>query len=209
MSYVVYRAENDKFLLEVDHDEYGESPREWDNIGTMVYGHRTYDLGDEKAQNIEEYNSWHEWLRGEVIAKHGEDNVIALPLYLYDHSGLTMNTTGFSCRWDSGQVGWIYATKETFLKETAYNEKKLFEEGKAEEMLRNEVDIFDKYIRGDVYCFVLSKKETCDCCKDVSTDVVDSCCGFYADDLEELKEQLREHLPEEAHDLLEDLEYAY
>ena len=34
---------------------------------------------------------------------------VLLPLYLYDHSGITMNTGGFSCPWDSGQVGWIFA----------------------------------------------------------------------------------------------------
>ena len=39
------------------------------------------------------------------------DGMVILPLYLYDHSGITMNTCGFSCPWDSGQVGWIYADK--------------------------------------------------------------------------------------------------
>ena len=38
------------------------------------------------------------------------DGMVILPLYLYDHSGITMNTCGFSCPWDSGQVGWIYAS---------------------------------------------------------------------------------------------------
>ena len=39
------------------------------------------------------------------------EGMMILPLYLYDHSGITMNTTGFSCPWDSGQVGWIYADR--------------------------------------------------------------------------------------------------
>jgi hypothetical protein len=34
-------------------------------------------------------------------------NYVVLPVYIYDHSGITLNTTGFSCPWDSGQVGWI------------------------------------------------------------------------------------------------------
>ena len=33
------------------------------------------------------------------------DGFVFLPLYLFDHSGITMNTSGFSCPWDSGQVG--------------------------------------------------------------------------------------------------------
>ena len=40
------------------------------------------------------------------------DGYAMLPLYLYDHSGITMNTTGFNDRWDSGQVGFIYTTKD-------------------------------------------------------------------------------------------------
>ena len=41
---------------------------------------------------------------------------VILSLYLYDHSGITMNTTGFSCPWDSGQVGWIYADADCIKK---------------------------------------------------------------------------------------------
>lgn len=53
----------------------------------------------------------------ERLLKVISEKYIVLPLYLYDHSGITMNTTGFSCPWDSGQVGWIYASKEDALKE--------------------------------------------------------------------------------------------
>lgn len=53
-----------------------------------------------------------------------------LPLYLYDHSGLTMNTSGFSCRWDSGQVGWIYCSHERCEKETGYTKEELFSTNK-------------------------------------------------------------------------------
>ena len=42
--------------------------------------------------------------------------------YLYDHSGLAMSTESFSgsaphAECDSGQVGWIYVSKEYALKE--------------------------------------------------------------------------------------------
>ena len=41
----------------------------------------------------------------ERLMKVISQKFLMLPLYLYDHSGITMNTTGFSCPWDSGQVG--------------------------------------------------------------------------------------------------------
>lgn len=40
-----------------------------------------------------------------------------MPLYLMDHSGLAMQTESFHDPWDSGQVGWIYVSKEDALKE--------------------------------------------------------------------------------------------
>lgn len=46
-----------------------------------------------------------------------EDKVAILPLYLYDHSGLTMSTSDFGDRWDSGCVGFIYMDKDTAMKE--------------------------------------------------------------------------------------------
>lgn len=40
-------------------------------------------------------------------------NGVMLPVYLMDHSGLSVNTVGFGCPWDSGQVGMIYCPLET------------------------------------------------------------------------------------------------
>ena len=44
-----------------------------------------------------------------------------MPLWLYDHSGITMScgarTGQYADRWDSGQVGWILAMKKTVMKE--------------------------------------------------------------------------------------------
>ena len=58
----------------------------------------------------------------EAMQKVISEKYLMLPLYLYDHSGLAMSTESFSGRaphaeWDSGQVGWIYVSKEDALKE--------------------------------------------------------------------------------------------
>ena len=52
------------------------------------------------------------------------NQVVILPLYLYDHSGRSMSTTPFQGRaphadWDSGCVGFIYMDKEKAMKELA------------------------------------------------------------------------------------------
>lgn len=52
------------------------------------------------------------------------NKVVVKPLYLYDHSMLSMSTGSFAGRahhadWDSSQVGFIYLDKETTMKEIA------------------------------------------------------------------------------------------
>lgn len=37
------------FTLTLHHDETPESPREWDNLGTITCWHRRYTLGDRHA----------------------------------------------------------------------------------------------------------------------------------------------------------------
>lgn len=58
------------------------------------------------------------------------DKVAILPLYLYDHSGISMSTGSFIGRaphaeWDSGCVGFIYLEKETAIKELAIASDKI------------------------------------------------------------------------------------
>jgi hypothetical protein len=186
--------------------------------------------------------------------------------------------------WDSGPVGYIYASKEKFLKETGYSEYNLFGEkvrpprvgdfvnvkgreadgmakivdvmpGKkvtvdwnfryaadfqkperaitvpntdiipvfnyAEKMLENEVEVYDQYLRGEVYGFKLysvDRNELGDYMieNDIQQDDIawddleqfftetDSGWGFYGDDHE--KNGIADNLPEEARPLVKDLQ---
>jgi hypothetical protein len=123
MSERVFKTiESNGTVLKILFDANAENPRkEWDNLGKMVCWHRRYSLGDDH-----QFDSPSDFLD----SIKGKD-VVLLPLYLYDHSGLTMSTTPFSCPWDSGQVGFIYAEKDVFRNETAYTEKALFGTNKA------------------------------------------------------------------------------
>ncbi len=155
-----------KYLIEIINDEDPENPREWDNLGTMICFHRRYNLGDE--HNFDNPSEARDFLKNKK-ARH-----IVLPLYLYDHSGITMNTTGFSCPWDSGQVGWIYITREKIRQEYGCKRvsKKMVE--KVSGYLRNEVKTYDQYLCGDVYGFRITDEET--------DEEIESCWGFFGDD---------------------------
>jgi hypothetical protein len=210
MSNVVYRAKNDKYRLDIIQEMDPESPRKWDNLGTMVCSHRRYNLGDEQAKNIGDYDSWDEWLQYEVFDLYGgEENVLYMPLYLYDHSGITMNTTGFSCSWDSGQVGWIYVTKDKLRRETGYSNDDSFSRKAAYEMLESEVEVYDMYLRGSVYGFDLSEIHGCPCCGNVEYESIDSLWGFYGDDLKQLVEGMKDNVSEEFRYMFDELEAVY
>lgn len=157
------------WTISLETDEYPSNPRDWDHIGIMACGHRRYDLGDEKAP--EEASSWGEVAR---LLKAEEGARCLLPLYLFDHSGLSMTTNAASFqRWDSagwdwGQVGFIYTTTERL---TVMGCER-WKAPRIRDALRAEVAQYDAYLRGDVVAFVV---------KDADGNVQDSCSGFYPD----------------------------
>lgn len=157
------------FEIKIFQDDDAMNPRtKWGNMGKMVCFHRRYDLGDKGHH----YN-----YPEELQAFLDESKAIYLPLYLLDHSGLSMNTGGFNCPWDSGQVGVIYVTRETIVKEYGKDTKKNRE--KALKYLQAEVETYNRYLQGDVYGYSVEKVNTCDKCGNCESESVDSCWGFY------------------------------
>lgn len=155
-----------KLTVRIVHDEHGESPRTMqDNLGEMRCWHPRYRLGDAETEcpdDPEDFGAWAE-----------EEGAVWLPLYLYDHSGLTMNTTGFSCGWDSGQVGYIYATAEHMKKCYMVDELTDDHREMAEQDLKHQVAEFDLFLRGEIYGYVI---------EDADGDEIDSCWGFIGDE---------------------------
>lgn len=179
-----------KIKLYSDSDN---SPREWDNLGTMVTKHRNYRIGEENISDPID------WLREKVgYSEQGvqkianrlktdyyservknylellfEDKYVVLPLYIYEHSGVSISTTPFGCKWDSGQLGYIFCTKEKALEE--FGGKKVTKKVR-EKCFSNfvaEVETYDTWQKGEVYGFNASYG-----------DEEDSCGGFYGTDWE-------------------------
>lgn len=174
------------FSYTIEQDEDPRNPRkEFDcYVGRIICWHRRYNLSDdgepEKFPTPERFEEWRTQQKpGEPLDPEAR-GLLLLPLYLYDHSGITISTGPFSCPHDSGQVGYIYATAEAIAKawgterdeERAKQGKRLRRKlyKKAEEALRAEIEEFDQYLTGDVYGYVL---------RDDTGEVVDSCWGFY------------------------------
>jgi hypothetical protein len=158
-----------KYTVKTEKDLSPESPRKWDNLGTMVCFSRNYNLGDKHDYNFHDYDSWNE-MEKDIIKR--EKPCVILPLYLYDHSGITMNTTGFSCPWDSGQVGFIYMTKEVYIENFGGKIMTPKRKEHAKGLLIGEVETYDQYLTGDVYGFIIF---------DENDNEIDSCWGFYSE----------------------------
>ncbi len=101
------------------------------------------------------------------------DGSEVMMLWLYDHSGITMSTGSFdhidSDRWDSGPVGYYYVTREKIIEEYGDDSKESRE--KARKCMQQEVELYDNYLTGEVYGYVIEDYM-----------INESCWGYYGDD---------------------------
>ena len=93
---------------------------------------------------------------------------VTLPLYFYDHGGIAISTTPFSCPWDSGQIGWVYLAKKQV--------ERFFEddnENRAHKMIVSFIAHYSEYLQGEVYGYVVKDRDGIE---------VNACWGIYGDD---------------------------
>jgi len=169
------------YQINIVQDEDPEDPREWSNLGRMLCAHKRYNLGDPLDVAAPGWSS--EWTTGfcnwaeiEEAIYDELDAAVCVPLYMYDHSGISISTSRtwpYDCPWDSGQIGYIYATREDILAE--FGGKRLSSKlrQQVEEILIIEVNTYNLYITGQVYGYVTTDKEG---------ETIDSCFGFYDTD---------------------------
>lgn len=149
------------YIIEIHAEPYPNNPRtDYDHLGTMYCFHKRYQLGDKHTLSIDEVKEMAE-----------STDYISLPLYLYDHSGITMQTKPFSCPFDSGQVGIIIISKEKIRSE--YGNLSANTENKARQCLQHEVLEYDQYLTGNVFYYVV---------KDCLGIEISSCSGLYGYD---------------------------
>ena len=180
--------------ISIYQDETVESPVDtYDMLGKMVCSHSRYNLGHVQVEDgmdgwydhlasehdLVYRNDWYPEEHGKVeyedyVQKWVEANLIILPLYLYDHSGITMNTKGFHCQWDSGQVGFVYVSKQKAKEEWKWNKLSKKRVEKIRDILRSEVQTYDHYLTGSVYGYSIEGDHS-----------EDSCWGYYGSSYDE------------------------
>ena len=158
-------------------DEDAESPRHWDNLGKLIlFGRHAYMEVNEldRQYRTADYSGWDEFEEA-ILSDHPGAEI--LPVYRYEHSGVMYNTTGFSCPWDSCQVGFIVCPREDIVKE--YSLKRVTEKtrGKVRQVLVAEVAAYSSWASGDVYGYIITDSTG----NSINLDG-DSCWGYYGID---------------------------
>ena len=156
------------YTIKIHQDEDAPNPRkEFDHICRMACWHRRYELGDEMPTE-----------KPDEFLKSLPKGTIVRGLSMLDHSGLHIylghgEHWTDSGGWDSGPIGFIYATPEAIRKE--YSVKRITDATKkrVEACMKDEVEEYDQYLRGDVYGYEI---------EDENGAFVDSCWGFFGYD---------------------------
>jgi hypothetical protein len=207
------------YTINIYPDEDPPNPRtEFDgHLGKMVCWHRGYILGDEQPrEDPHEYQlrlacelnpafeRWYERLddRADLekddfevkvrdrVQKILDQHTIILPLYLYEHSGITIRTSAFSCPWDSGQVGFIFTTLETIRKYYGIKRiTKVYREMAVRELVA-EVSEYDDCLTGNVFGYTIESPD--------GDDTVGGCWGFFGEPknflIPETKDEVDSHI---------------
>lgn len=209
--FAITSTDGRKFHLVIEQDEFSEDPREWENLGTMLCCNKYYQLGDcnsneetlaQLAELCRKYGKTDEEIdemdfREEIQFLLEQDNICGLPLYICDHSGLSMQTYRFDA-WDSSFVGLIFIDKETFFAETCYKNDCDWK-AEAKKRLKNEIETYSQFLEGDVQQYTLYEETIVTRTnrdgkvlnkKIVYDEMVDSLSGFYNATLEDIEEYL-------------------
>ena len=173
-----FKLNNGRKLV-IEHCEYAESPREWDNLTKCIFFGNYKHIGDKHDFDFNtEFDSRQDFIdRGEDIIKEKFDAVLVKAVHVYKHSGTSISTNysgEYTCRWDSGTIGFAVITKADLRNEYGW---KLITQKRLDSVMDNlnsvmdsEIDTLSDYVGGEVYEFSI---------EDEQGNQEDSCGGFY------------------------------
>jgi hypothetical protein len=165
------KIEKGGFVGRIFYDEDPQSPKDWDQLGTMITWHRrhVFDLDGGKQG----FEHGQDWLDANKTAIDSGD-LVYINVGMGDHSGIWLyegEREYPGAEWDSGQVGFLFCWKSDY--EKMCDQATEGWQAKALECLRAELTTWDQWARGDIYGYTI---------EDPSGEVVDSCWGFYGNE---------------------------
>ena len=141
-----------------------ENPREiFDNYWTLFCQHPRLKVGDERK-----FGSFVE------LKDYEEEETLVVDLF--QHSGTALKTYRAhkrGCR----KVGVAVTFKNSIVNNLGAKESNW--EEKAMEILKGELDVYNAFLKGEVYYCKLTEITTCECCKQKIETFVDALGDFY------------------------------
>lgn len=150
-------------------DEDSENPRSDD---TNIFEIFVPKAGRDPRNPMTEFNDVdsfkYEKATDTKTLKEALDNLRELPnvavaraIYMYDHSGVSLNFDAPVDRWDSSFCGFAVVTRANYRKTHEDKYIEAYKEDLFEEMAE-ELKVLSGYISGEVYLFSIEKKVLCD-----------------------------------------------
>lgn len=151
--------------INVYFDYDADSPRElFDGLGTIYSNHKNYSPDNHGIEELMEKFGCN-GIKELISTIEKEKKYIYLPIYAYIHSGITINTSGYSDPWDSGFFGIIMVDKTD-------DECNGMTDEQIKNCLQTEVEDLDAYYTGQVFRYeVINTVGEC----------IDSLNGIYGD----------------------------
>lgn len=159
MSKIIYK----NYSIAINTSDYQYDPRKFNEyVGSLALYHKRYNLTNDESITLDE-----------AYKIETSNDYICLPVYGYDHGGLTIRTHRFPCPYDSGRLGITYVSKEKL--KIMYNVKRISNKlkNKIIEYLENELAEYNCYLTGDIYDIIIC---------DAEDNELDSFSGFYGYD---------------------------
>ena len=170
--------------INIYYDADARSPREaYDNLGTLYTAHRNY----RPEKEFDDHFDIDKVFDGRIgnFRESFLKEYVALPVYLYDHSGVTISTSPFSCPWDSGFFGIIAVPLDKVRKEFGWKQVTPGRRKRIEGYLQGEIETLDDYYTGEVFGYRITTE-------DDEANELDSCWGFYGtDSLQEMETECK------------------
>ena len=170
------KTQDDLFFLSTDYDMDAINPhKEFGVVKFITIRNRSF-TGDVVCKNIDDLNDY-------ITQRIKIDaDFLIRPLYLLDHSGVSIRTAPFHDTWDSGTIGYALCTKQNVIDRYGTDENW---KQNAVEIIEDEVNQYDCYLKGAVYRVTLYKYDP----DTRQWDVYKVCGGFYTDDEESIAEE--------------------
>jgi len=208
--FAITTTDGRKLRLVIEQDQFSDDPRSWDNLGTMLCCHRDYQLGDcnsnreteeQLAEICRKYGKSDEEIDEMTFGEEirfilDQPDICGLPLWLYDHSGISIST-GRRDAWDSSFIGLIFVEKDFYLAQTCLKDEIDWKEA-ATKTLKGEIATYNDFLEGNVYQWTLYEptvviRQSMDGNElsreiDEEGEMVDSMSGFYNPTLEDVEE---------------------